>query len=183
LISFPRGTEMFQFPRLPSFAPMYSARDDTALPVPGFPIRASAGQSLFSSSPRLIAAVHALPRLLMPRHPPCALTILTVIVDSRRSSRHLAVEPCAGYNGDLQRHSASKLALRRFRCLANCAVFKVRRGRNRGDSPAGLSKLSSASPPDARESGVRDELQARSTFRDVGPAQGRHDGLAGWRAP
>ena len=128
---------------------MYSARADTALPVSGFPIRESAGQSLFSSSPRLIAAVHALPRLLMPRHPPCALTILTVIVDSRRSSRHLAVEPCAGYNGDLQRHSASKLALRRFRCLANCAVFKVRRGRNRGDSPAGLSKLSSASPPDA----------------------------------
>src|SRR5215204_3904512 len=31
-----------------------------------------------------------------------------------------------------------------FRCLANCAVFKVRRGRNRRDSPAGLSKLSSA---------------------------------------
>ena len=62
---------------------MYSARDDTALPVPGFPIRESAGQSLFSSSPRLIAAVHALLRLLVPRHPPYALTILTVIVDSR----------------------------------------------------------------------------------------------------
>src|ERR671914_1938340 len=60
---------------------MYSARDDTALPVSGFPIRASAGQRLFSTSPRLIAAVHALLRLLMPRHPPCALTILTVIVD------------------------------------------------------------------------------------------------------
>ena len=60
---------------------MYSVRDDTALPVPGFPIRVSAGQSLFSSSPRLIAAVHALHRLLVPRHPPCALTILTVIVD------------------------------------------------------------------------------------------------------
>src|SRR5215208_4986697 len=75
---------------------MYSARDDTALPVPGFPIRVSAGQSLFSSSPRLIAAVHALLRLLMPRHPPCALTILTVIVDSRRR-----LAAAAGYNGDL----------------------------------------------------------------------------------
>src|SRR5688500_4263164 len=66
---------------------MYSARGDTALPVPGFPIRASAGQSLFSSSPRLIAAVHALLRLLVPRHPPCALTILTVIVDNNDARR------------------------------------------------------------------------------------------------
>src|ERR687895_2366566 len=72
---------------------MYSARDDTALPVPGFPIRVSAGQSLFSSSPRLIAAVHALLRLLMPRHPPCALTILTVIVDNSdaEASRYTTV--------------------------------------------------------------------------------------------
>src|SRR3981081_3299443 len=58
---------------------MCSARGNTALPVLGFPIRASAGHWLFSASPRLIAAVHALPRLLVPRHPPCALTILTVI--------------------------------------------------------------------------------------------------------
>src|SRR2546422_10137446 len=57
---------------------MYSAMDDAALPAPGFPIRRSAGQRLFSASPRLIAAVHVLPRLLVPRHPPCALSILTV---------------------------------------------------------------------------------------------------------
>src|SRR5207247_9499518 len=61
---------------LPS--PMYSAMDDAALPAPGFPIRRSAGQRLFSASPRLIAAVHVLPRLLVPRHPPCALILLTV---------------------------------------------------------------------------------------------------------
>src|SRR5215469_15807331 len=58
---------------------MCSARDNAALPTLGFPIRASAGQRLFSASPRLIAAVHALHRLLVPRHPPSALTILTVI--------------------------------------------------------------------------------------------------------
>src|SRR5579875_2258484 len=58
---------------------MCSARDNAALPTLGFPIRASAGHWLFSASPRLIAAVHALLRLLVPRHPPCALTILTVI--------------------------------------------------------------------------------------------------------
>ena len=102
---------------------MYSAYGDTALPVPGFPIRASAGQSLFSSSPRLIAAVHALHRLLVPRHPPCALTILTVIVDNYDARRR------RGYNGDLsvveQRTSRSLL----WPCHA---VFKVRKGRNRG---------------------------------------------------
>jgi hypothetical protein len=59
---------------------MCSARDNAALPTLGFPIRASAGQWLFSASPRLIAAVHALLRLLVPRHPPCALNILTVIL-------------------------------------------------------------------------------------------------------
>jgi hypothetical protein len=52
-------------------------RDDRALPRPGSPIRKSAGQRLFSASPRLIAAVHVLHRLLVPRHPPYALIILT----------------------------------------------------------------------------------------------------------
>src|SRR5690349_23669245 len=63
---------------------MYSARGNAALPALGFPIRASADHGLFSASPRLIAAVHALHRLLVPRHPPCALPILTVIRPRRR---------------------------------------------------------------------------------------------------
>src|SRR2546421_5636372 len=58
---------------------MCSAWDNVALPTLGFPIREPPGQWLFSASPRLIAAVHALHRLLVPRHPPYALTILTVI--------------------------------------------------------------------------------------------------------
>src|SRR3954468_13541810 len=66
-------------PPLASAGPMYSGRGNAALPALGFPIREPAGQRMFSSSPRLIAAVHALHRLLVPRHPPCALTILTVI--------------------------------------------------------------------------------------------------------
>ena len=58
---------------------MYSAGGNAVLPALGFPIRVSADHGLFSASPRLIAAVHALLRLLVPRHPPCALPILTVI--------------------------------------------------------------------------------------------------------
>ena len=44
--------------------------------MPGFPIRTSSDHSSVDSSPRPIAASHVLHRLLMPRHPPCALTHL-----------------------------------------------------------------------------------------------------------
>src|SRR5687768_14037059 len=64
---------------------MCSAQDDAALPASGLPIRRSAGQWLFSASPRLIAAVHVLHRLLVPRHPPRALHILTVIRPTPRA--------------------------------------------------------------------------------------------------
>ena len=78
---------------------MYSTQDDTALPVPGFPIRKSAGQKLFSASPRLIAAVHVLHLLLVPRHPPYALLILTVSwPESEESGRlvtHFNIGHCA----------------------------------------------------------------------------------------
>jgi hypothetical protein len=63
--------------------PMYSACGTAVLPAVGFPIRESADHRLFSASPWLIAAVHALHRLLVPRHPPCALPILTVITRTR----------------------------------------------------------------------------------------------------
>src|SRR5687767_15584083 len=66
---------------------MYSALNDAALPASGLPIRRSAGQCLFSDSPRLIAAVHVLLRLLVPRHPPCALNILTVRRPVRTNTR------------------------------------------------------------------------------------------------
>lgn len=44
----------------------------------GFPIRTSWDQSSVINSPRLIADSHVLLRLLMPRHPPCALKNLTI---------------------------------------------------------------------------------------------------------
>src|SRR3954464_10791472 len=74
---------------------MCSAGDNAALPALGFPIRESADQRPFSASPRLIAAVHALLRLQMPRHPPCALHILTVISSIER--RGALVEPVIDY--------------------------------------------------------------------------------------
>src|SRR3954464_4099180 len=69
---------MFQFPSLPLRTLFYSGASTTALPVVGFPIRRSRGQRLVSTSPGLIAAAHVLLRLLAPRHPPCALSLLIV---------------------------------------------------------------------------------------------------------
>ena len=43
----------------------------------GFPHSGISGSGLVCNSPELIAAYHALHRLLTPRHPPCALSSLT----------------------------------------------------------------------------------------------------------
>ena len=56
---------------------MCSGTGTRALPRVGYPIRKSPDRRLFSTYPRLIAAVHVLLRLLAPRHPPPALNILT----------------------------------------------------------------------------------------------------------
>jgi hypothetical protein len=45
--------------------------------VPGYPIRTSSDHSSVDNSPRPIAVSHVLHRLLVPRHPPCALTHFT----------------------------------------------------------------------------------------------------------
>ena len=149
---------------------MYSARDNAALPALGSPIRGSTGQRPFSASPWLIAAVHALHRLLVPRHPPYALTILTVI-DSRRigvGDTHL---------------------------LANCAVFKVRKRRGpqaarpiqtrASDRGRSLKTQQHAAPP---VDGGRSKLgrHARHAERAGDPPEGRPAGAGGlpvWELP
>ena len=55
---------------------MYSDAGNTPSRVLGSPIRTPSDHSSFGSSPRLIAAYYVLHRLLVPRHPPCALTHL-----------------------------------------------------------------------------------------------------------
>ena len=55
---------------------MNSDAGNTPSRVLGFPIRTPSDHSSFGNSPRLIAAYYVLHRLLVPRHPPCALTHL-----------------------------------------------------------------------------------------------------------
>ena len=73
LLSFPRGTEMFQFPRSPLPALCVQAGVPSFFATVGFPIRTSTDQWLVGTSPWLFAATHVLHRLQAPRHPPLAL--------------------------------------------------------------------------------------------------------------
>jgi hypothetical protein len=74
---FLRVLRCFSSPRSP-LLPMDSAADIPTLLGMGFPIQRSPDQSLFSGSPKLIAAYHVFHRLLAPRHPPYALSSLTI---------------------------------------------------------------------------------------------------------
>ena len=86
LMSFPPGTEMFQFPGFAS-PKLYIHFGNTYPPLSdrpeepskgngegGFPHSEIVGSKFAHNSPTLIAACHVLRRLYMPRHPPNALT-------------------------------------------------------------------------------------------------------------
>src|ERR1022692_1318740 len=62
---------------------MCSGRGNEPLRSLGFPIRKSPDQSLVTDSPGLIAGSYVLHRLLVPRHPPCALINLATTDDAR----------------------------------------------------------------------------------------------------
>src|SRR3984885_14200984 len=126
---------------------MCSTWDNVALPALGFPIRESTGQRLFSALPWLIAAVHALHRLLVPRHPPCALTILTVIWPF--------VDPYPLRDmGDHKRPGDTRFS-RRLSMAADCgfcAVFKDRgEAYNAGRRSACADAISIAAAPTTSE--------------------------------
>ena len=69
---------MFQFPWYASTQPMYSVVSNWKLPQLGFPIRTPPDQSLLTAPRGSFVVRHVLHRLLAPRHPPCALSSLTI---------------------------------------------------------------------------------------------------------
>ena len=78
LFSFPVGTEMFHFPTFPptTLCVQVEVAGHYSGFFRGFPIRRSPDRSSFTNSPGLIAGYNVLHRLLMPRHPPIALSSL-----------------------------------------------------------------------------------------------------------
>ena len=89
LMSFPPGTEMFQFPGFASPTYVFSERYPS---LGGLPHSDIHGSTPARGSPWLFAACHVLHRLLVPRHPPNALLILDIpdIVPPRSNP----AEPC-----------------------------------------------------------------------------------------
>ena len=73
LFSLPTGTEMFHFPAFPPHTLYIQMRVPDHHRLAGSPIRTPSDHRSFTNSPRLIAGYNVLHRLLMPRHPPCAL--------------------------------------------------------------------------------------------------------------
>ena len=77
LLSFPPGTEMVHFPGF-ARARLYIQRAVSRFCREGFPHSEILGSMGASPSPRLIAGSHVLHRRLAPRHPPYALSSLTI---------------------------------------------------------------------------------------------------------
>ena len=74
---------------------MYSAEVSSAFPDVGFPIRRFTDRRLLTAPRDFSQFCHVLHRLLVPRHPPSALTSLTTI------KRLLLVEPHQDFWGEL----------------------------------------------------------------------------------
>src|SRR5215831_6993404 len=86
-LSFPPGTEMVHFPGF-ARARLWIHRAVRRFYPRGFPHSEIPGSKPACGSPRLIAACHVLLRLLLPRHPPCALSSLTT-----KFTQHTAASP------------------------------------------------------------------------------------------
>ena len=89
LIYFPPGTEMVHFPGL-ARTRLYIQRAVSRVHRDGFPHSEIPGSKPACGSPGLIAASHVLLRLLAPRHPPYALSSLTIKLTQHVASAQLA---------------------------------------------------------------------------------------------
>ena len=97
LLSLPPGTEMVHFPGFASHSLLYSGVDIPIL----LRIRLKDSEIPRSQpvcgSLRLIAAYHVLPRLPSPRHPPCALSSLTIKFTLNTECSRRATSASAGF--------------------------------------------------------------------------------------
>ena len=82
------GTEMFHFPTFPPHTLFHSGAGNRTQLRLGSPIRTPPDHSSVANSPGLIAGSNVLHRLLMPRHPPCALHSLPNTNTQQKQQRH-----------------------------------------------------------------------------------------------
>ena len=111
---------MFQFRRFPAYAYLIQ-RTLIRYCRTGFPHSDISGSQLMCSSPKLFAACHVLRRLLMPRHPPCALSSLT-----SRSSNYAGTRSYYEIVPNFRFPQFLRFLLPCFALSYYCSVFKVR---------------------------------------------------------
>jgi hypothetical protein len=93
-LSLPPGTEMVHFPGF-ARTRLWIHRAVRRFYQRGFPHSEIPGSKPACGSPRLIAACHVLLRLLLPRHPPCALSSLTIKLTRSTASSVVGRSPLA----------------------------------------------------------------------------------------
>ena len=124
LIYFPPGTEMVHFPGL-ARTRLCIQRAVTWFYQIGFPHSDIPGSKPVCGFPRLFAAYHVLHRLLAPRHPPYALSSLTIKLTQHVATRQARLEPCLQPSTKcpetISRHAARAEASSPFH---NCATLE-----------------------------------------------------------
>ena len=110
-LSFPSGTEMVHFPEF-ARTRLCIHRAVLRFYRSGFPHSDIPGSKPACGSPRLIAACHVLHRLLAPRHPPYALSSLTI-----KLTQHVVCPASRFFGTRGQKPMSSKLAFPQFALL------------------------------------------------------------------
>ena len=87
---------MFQFRRFPSLTYLIQLRIHGLFPCE-FPHSEICGSKVICTSPQLIAAYRVLHRLLMPRHPSCALSSLTYFLTITSSLSNVQIIVATSY--------------------------------------------------------------------------------------
>jgi hypothetical protein len=115
ILSFPRGTEMFQFPRLPPHTLVYSGAGLRVSPRRGCPIRTPSDHRLPAAPRGVSSPGHVLLRPQTPRHPPCARHANPSILHSRRLSTGTAQRASARSRSTCQHTALSYFILKQMR--------------------------------------------------------------------
>ena len=131
LLSFPRGTEMFHFPRCSSSGTIEFIPGCHASRHGGLPHSDTSGSKPVDGSPEIFAVCRVLLRLVMPRHPSCARIRLAGRNPASRLRCSLNSTFCFHAPG-CQRSLASSRTRRPPRGANGGIVYQIPRGPARG---------------------------------------------------
>src|ERR1700712_1580373 len=138
----------------------------------GFPIRKSSDQRSVDSSPRLIAASYVLHRLLVPRHPPCALNNLATQTPTPTHNKKGPPAPKGTTRPKLplvDQRGYPVTYLQNIDARVHCAVLKVRRVAPHPPPPARTPSQASGGTTSMKPSRVHNPTPTRGRPVPSGP--------------